>query len=296
MKMLNGVSVMLNRTISERISIETVAAGGLWNFIADPRQLETVMFNLAINARDAMPDGGKLTLEVYNARLDIAYAENDPDLEPGQYVCFAVTDNGTGMDPETASHAFEPFFTTKEVGEGSGLGLSMAYGFAKQSGGHIKIYSELGEGTTIKLYLPRTPDPMPVETEEPKSRQGAVVGARVLVVEDDPSVLKTMIGYLRSLKCDVASATNSTDAVELVSQHQDFDIFLVDVVLPGQLTGHRLAEALLEKCPNATVVFISGYTENAIIHNGQLDPDVRLLQKPFSKAELAATLLRALKA
>jgi signal transduction histidine kinase/DNA-binding response OmpR family regulator len=284
-RLIQGMSDLLQRTLSEQIQIESVIAGGLWNTLVDPIQVESAILNLAINSRDAMREGGKLTIEVGNAFLDEAYAAEHAEVTAGQYVMLAVTDTGTGMAPAVAARAFEPFFTTKQEGEGTGLGLSMVWGLVKQSGGHIKIYTELGLGTTIKLYLPRER-----RAEQSLGTQdSSVVGGdeRVLVVEDDISVRQTAVDMLRQLGYQVATSESGEQAVVLLKTGTPFDLLFTDVVMPGSIGSRELARQAQALLPGLRVLFTSGYTENAVIHHGRLDPGVHLLSKPYGIEELA---------
>jgi CheY-like chemotaxis protein len=287
-RVIRDMGELLRRTLGEDIEVEAVIAGGLWNTLVDPSQVESTVLNLAINARDAMPDGGKLTLEVANAHLDDAYAANHNDVTPGQYVMLAVTDTGTGMVPEVMSRVFEPFFTTKPEGKGTGLGLAQAYGFTKQSGGHIKIYSEAGHGTTIKLYLPRTRR----ETDAP-----AVIGAgraeggteRILVVEDDEGVRAAVVDMLGELGYRVSLAGNAEAALAMLKDEAP-DLIFTDVVMPGRLSTREFTRQAQDMHPKVRILYTSGYTQNAIVHNGKLDDDALLLSKPYRKDELARKL------
>jgi PAS domain S-box-containing protein len=287
-KLVAGMSDLLRRTIGEAILVETVLAGGLWATLADANQLENALINLAVNARDAMPDGGKLTIETANSHLDEAYARMHDEVEPGQYVGIFITDTGIGMSAETVAQAFEPFFTTKDIGQGTGLGLSQVYGFIKQSGGHVKIYSEIGEGTTVKLYLPRhrgTED-MAGEREEtrelPRGR-----GETVLVVEDDPDVRDYTIEIVGELGYTVLSAGDGATALRLLNSHREVSLLFTDVGLPGGMNGRQLAEQALRRHPRLKVLYTTGYARNAIVHQGRLDPGVEVVFKPFTAAALA---------
>jgi PAS domain S-box-containing protein len=277
---------LLRRALGERIEVETVLAGGLWTALADGNQLENVILNLAINARDAMPEGGRLTIEVANVVLDEQYTAGVADLEPGQYVMLAVSDTGHGMPPEVAAQAFEPFFTTKPAGQGTGLGLSMAYGFAKQSGGHIRIYSEPGHGTSIKLYLPRS---LEKELEAPRPAAGPVEGGSetILVVEDDLAVQATVVQTLQRLGYRVLRASDAQAALSILQSGVQVDLLFTDVVMPGPLRSTELAQRARHLLPGLAVLFTSGYTHNAIIHGGRLDPGVELLSKPYRQEDLA---------
>ncbi|HTJ63450.1 MAG TPA: PAS domain-containing protein [Alphaproteobacteria bacterium] len=278
---------LLRRTVPENIEIRFVP-NGTWKCEADSGQLQNALLNLVVNARHAMPDGGRLTLETGNARLDEDYSAAHAEVRPGEYVVIAVSDTGTGMSPEVIARAFEPFFTTKEVGKGTGLGLSMVYGFAKQSLGHVNIYSELGEGTTVRLYLPRSGGTGVDRAKAvPHSSQGSEI---ILLVEDDADMARMTSRLLRSLGYRVMTAARAEPALEIVQRGTPFDLLLTDVVLPGSMNGRALADEVERQRPGTRVVFMSGYTENAILHHGRLDEGVHLLQKPFLKRELAAKL------
>ena len=286
-RVIRDMSDMLRRTLGENIQIETVIAGGLWNTLVDPNQVENTVLNMAINARDAMPDGGKLTLEVANAFLDDAYAVTHAEVSPGQYVMLAVTDTGTGMTPEVLSRVFEPFFTTKPEGKGTGLGLAQAFGFTKQTGGHIKIYSELGHGTTIKLYLPRTRR----ETDMLDAAQPPAEGGHehILMVEDDEGVRAAVSDMLADLGYRVSRAENAEGALRLLRKEKP-DMIFTDVVMPGSIPTREFTRRAQEMHPGLRILYTSGYTQNAIVHNGKLDDDALLLSKPYRKDELARKL------
>ena len=287
-KLVSGMSEMLHRTLGETYSVETVLGSGLWKVEVDPNQLETALLNLAVNARDAMPGGGKLTIETANTHLDRAYAEINSGAIPGQYVVLCVSDTGSGMDRETVERAFEPFFTTKGVGKGTGLGLSMVYGFVKQSGGHLKIYSEEGEGTTVKIYLPRHLGSVPdTENGEQDERvPGGDPSATILVCEDDDDVRALSVESLRGLGYTVVEAVDGEAALRLLQGDMPVDLLFTDVVLPG-MTGAVLAKKARELRPDLKVLFTTGYARNAIVHHGRLDPGVELLSKPFTYTDLA---------
>jgi two-component system NtrC family sensor kinase len=302
-RLVQGMSELLRRTIGETVTIETVLAGGLWKAAVDPNQLESAILNLAINSRDAMPDGGQLTIETANCHLDERYAQAaGEDVKAGQYVMVAVTDNGTGMSREVMSHAFDPFFTTKPLGVGTGLGLSMVYGFAKQSGGHIGIYSEMGEGTTIKLYFPRLTEQGSIpswEVREPDTRSPLPGGREtLLVVEDDEQVNRFAVEALEERGYRVVTAPDGPAALTLLDGLSDakVDLLLTDVILPGGMNGRQLADAVAQRRPGTKVLYITGYTRNAIIHHGRLDPDIELLTKPFTAEALARKLRQILDA
>ncbi len=270
-------------------------APDLWPALADSGQVENSLLNLAINARDAMPEGGKLTIETANANLDEDYAANNAEVVPGDYVVMAVTDTGTGMPPDVLAHVFEPFFTTKEVGKGTGLGLSMIYGFAKQSGGHLKIYSEVGHGTTVRLYLPRQLSESVKAASVPSSPAPSKGGGEtILVVEDNPDVRRLVLRQLRDLGYVVIEAANGPQALKILEDGAAIDLLFTDVVMPGGMTGRQLAEAAKGRRPNLKTLFTSGYTEDSILRLGKLDPGVRLLSKPYRKHELATRIREAL--
>lgn len=286
---ISDMDDMLRRVLGETIEIEMIKAGGLWSISADPHQLENVLLNLAINARDAMPGGGKLTIEIGNAMLDDGYVASEPDITPGQYVMFAISDTGCGMSPEVLERACEPFFSTKPEGHGTGLGLSMAYGFVKQTGGHFKIYSEEGHGTTFKLYFPRSFD---VEASIATIHAGAgpaTVGGdeTILVVEDDLAVQGTVVELLGSMGYRVLKADNADSALGILKSGLPINMLFTDVVMPGQLRSPELARHAKGLHPNIVVLFTSGYTQNAIVHGGRLDPGVELLSKPYGREQLA---------
>jgi PAS domain S-box-containing protein len=292
-RFVTGMEDMLRRTLGEAIEIETIVSGGLWNTFADPMQVENALLNLAINARDAMEGSGRLTVEVGNAFIDDEYARSHADVQPGQYVMLAVTDTGCGMAPEVQAMVFEPFFSTKPEGKGSGLGLSMVYGFVKQSGGHVKIYSEVGQGTTVKMYLPRANQAedviVPVEAEP-------VTGGTetILVAEDDDEVRATVVETLTELGYRVLKARDAASALSVVESGVPIDLLFTDVVMPGPLKSPELARRARERLPGISVLFTSGYTENAIVHGGRLDPGVELLSKPYSREALARKLRQVL--
>ena len=285
-RLIQEVTDMLRRTLGERIEIECIVAGGLWNTLVDRSQVENALLNLAINARDAMPEGGKLTFEVANAFLDETYAAQHAEVMAGQYVMVAVSDTGTGMTPEVIARVFEPFFTTKKEGHGTGLGLSQVYGFVKQSGGHIKIYSEIGQGTTLKLYLPRTRAP---QEDAGTLALGPVEGGgdSILVVEDDESVRIAAFDTLTALGYTVYKASNAEEALTILNSGASIDLLFTDVVMPGPINTRELARRAQALQPNIVVLYTSGYTPNAIVHNGKLDEGVFLLGKPYRRDELA---------
>ena len=294
-RLVAGMSELLRRTLGEQVRLETVLAGGVWRVEADPGQLENAILNLAINGRDAMPDGGRLTIETQNAHLDEAYAARNGDLSPGQYVMVAVTDSGTGMAPDVAAQALEPFFTTKGVGKGTGLGLSQVFGFVKQSGGHLKIYSEPGEGTTVKIYLPRSHGNV-AELDAPRGAAELPRGRPdelIVVVEDEEGVRVTNVETLRDLGYTVVHAANGEEGLHLLDSHGGATLLFTDVVMPG-MNGRELCKLACERHPGLRVLFTTGYTRNAIVHDGRLDPGVALLSKPFTAAQLAQRVRAAI--
>jgi PAS domain S-box-containing protein len=294
-RLLSGMSDMLHRTLDETIAVKLVCAAGLWSTMADANQLENAILNLAVNARDAMPGGGNLCIETQNTYLDESYATN-ADIETGQYVMVAVSDTGVGMTPDIRSKVFEPFFTTKPPGQGTGLGLAQVYGFIKQSGGHCSIYSEPGEGTTVKIYLPRlagTPDFPGVPTLSTAAPQQGQ-GQTVLVVEDEPGVRSFSTEVLADLGYHVLSAESGHDALRLCEAKPAIHLLFTDVVLGGGLNGRQLAEEIGRVHPGIIVLFTTGYTRNAIVHHGRLDEGVHFIGKPFTAAALAAKVTKLL--
>ena len=295
-RLVGSLSEMLTRTVGETVAVETILGSGLWPTFVDVSQLENAVVNLVVNARDAMPEGGRITIETANASLDEAYCRQFGDVAPGQYVLLSVTDTGTGISPENLSKVFEPFFTTKSASTRTGLGLAMIYGFVKQSKGHIRMYSEVGHGTTAKIYLPRmagaarigsAPEAARAESgQAPRARAGEVA----LVVEDDEDVLASTVGLLRELGYSVVAARNGPDALALLKASERIDILFTDVVLPQGMNGRMLAIEAAALRPALPVLFTTGYARNAIVHNGQLDPDVQFLPKPYTQRELAQKL------
>jgi PAS domain S-box-containing protein len=282
----------LQRSLGETIAVEAVGSAGIWPVEVDAHQLEAALLNLAVNARDAMPNGGKLTIETSNAFLDQDYCRVNPEVMPGQYVMIAVSDNGTGMTKDVADRAFEPFFSTKGVGQGTGLGLSQVYGFIKQSRGHIKIYSEVGEGTSVKIYLPRLLEDID-RSDEDRQAADTVEGPgheTILVVEDDRDVRAYLVELLRDLNYRVLSAHDAVSALGMIETRDiRIDLLLTDVVLPG-MNGRQLAEQAKNRRPDLKVLFTTGYSRNAIVHHGRLDPGVAMIQKPITQDALAARI------
>jgi CheY-like chemotaxis protein len=285
------MSELLRRTLGESITIETVLGGGLWHVFADPNQLENSILNLAVNARDAMPEGGKLTIETANSHLDEVYASKQQEVQPGQYVMLALSDTGIGMTKEVLESAFDPFFTTKEADHGTGLGLSQVYGFVKQSNGHVKIYSELGEGTTVRIYLPRLAGDATVDEEIAAGSMPSGDGSEiVLLVEDDEAVREINASILRELNYAVVEAEDGAKALQILELVPNIRLLFTDVGLPHGMNGRQLAEAALRLRPNLRVLFTTGYARNAIVHHGRLDPGIDLISKPFTAAALATKI------
>ncbi|NWK97781.1 histidine kinase [Sphingobium lactosutens] len=295
-KLVGGMSEMLRRTIGEDMRVESVLAGGLWRASIDANQLENAILNLCVNARDAMPGGGRLTIETGNAHLDDAYAVSHAEVTPGQYVMVSVADSGTGMPADVAERAFDPFFTTKGVGKGTGLGLSQVFGFVKQSRGHVKIYSEPGEGTIVKIYLPRhygeenaVGYAMPTADSLPRA-QGEEI---ILLVEDEERVRHMSVDSLRELGYTVVQATDGEQALEMLTIQPRIDMLFTDIVMPG-INGRVLADRARETRPGLKILYTTGYTRNAIVHNGMLDPGVAFIAKPFTLDQLATKVRQVL--
>jgi PAS domain S-box-containing protein len=291
--LVRDMADLLHRTLGEQIELESVLSPRLWIVEIDQNQLESAILNLAVNARDAMPSSGKLTIETQNTFLDESYAATDTEVRPGQYVMISVSDTGSGMSKSTLARAFEPFFTTKELGRGTGLGLSMVYGFVKQSGGHVTIYSEEGEGTTVKLYFPRHLSSAETLGEEGNEPEYPSEDEVVLVVEDNPEVRAFSVMSLSELGYRVLQATDAEAALSILRSDQRVDLLFTDVVLPGR-TGKSLADESAIARPGLKVLFTTGYSRNAIVHHGRLDAGVRLLQKPFTFDQLASRVREAL--
>jgi PAS domain S-box-containing protein len=292
-RLVAGMDGLLRRTLGEGVRIELVQGAGLWQAMIDPAALETAILNLAINARDAMPNGGCLTIATANTHIDEAYARMRNEVRPGQYVAVSITDNGIGMSPEVAKQAFEPFFTTKDIGKGSGLGLSMVYGFLKQSRGHVSLYSEPDKGTTVRMYLPRAL----AGAEQPAAADAMVPlpqgTERVLLVEDDDLVRTYSESQLRLLGYTVVAVSDGQSALQALSRGP-FDLLFTDVVLPGGLNGRQLADQARRLRPQLKVLYTSGYTSDAIVHDGRLEPGVDLISKPYRQQDLAFKLRRVL--
>jgi signal transduction histidine kinase/ActR/RegA family two-component response regulator len=278
---------LLRRTLGEPVELVTRLGREVWPTEVDPSQLQTALVNLALNARDAMPNGGRLTIETQNAVLDAAYARHNADVTPGDYVMLAVSDSGAGIPKSDLERVFEPFFTTKEAGKGSGLGLSMVYGLTKQSGGHIKIYSEVGQGTTVRLYLPRGRTAGTADAAAATAKEIVMGSETILVVEDDPLVREFVVGQLDALGYATEVAENAAEALARLDKMERVDLLFCDVILTGGVNGKQLADEAVRRKPGLKVLFTSGYTEDAIMHNGRLDPGVLLLTKPYRMADLA---------
>jgi signal transduction histidine kinase len=280
--LVHGMEELIRRTVGPEIEVEVVGASGLWPALVDPHQLENALLNLCINARDAMPRGGRITVETANKWLD-AYAARKHDIPPGRYLSLCVTDTGTGMSGDVIAKAFDPFFTTKPIGQGTGLGLSMIYGFAVQSGGQVRIYSEVGEGTTVCIYLPRHHgtveeiDPLAALSEVQRAEQGETV----LVVDDEPTVRMLVTEVLEELGYAAIEAADSASGLKVLQSDVRVDLLITDVGLPGGMNGRQMADAGRERRPDLKVLFITGYAENAVVGNGHLEPGMAVLTKPF---------------
>ncbi len=289
-KYLPGIADFLQRALGEMIQIEVVGAPGLWPVEVDVAQLESTLVNLAINSRDAMPNGGKLTVEAMNQTLDHGYSRVNPEIAPGQYLLIAVSDTGHGMSQEVLGRVFEPFFTTKEIGQGTGLGLSQVYGFVKQSGGHVKIYSEPGQGTSVKLYFPRAKPSADAAADDEQEAPGSMARETILVCEDDKDLRAYLMDVLRELDYRVIGAHDAVAALGFLERHGvRIDLMLTDVVMPG-MNGRELSDRARQLRPGLKVLFMSGYSRNAVVHQGRVDRDVQLIQKPVALTELAVRI------
>jgi CheY-like chemotaxis protein len=290
-RLIAGMEDMLRRTVGPAIELETVLSASLWPTLCDPNQLETAILNLCINARDAMPDGGRLTVETQNSWIDERSAK-ERDLQSGQYVAICVTDTGSGMTPEVLARAFDPFYTTKPMGQGTGLGLSMVYGFTRQSNGQVRLYSEVGSGTTVRIYLPRHFGEAEAEAEPPQFEAMAHAGAgeTVLIVDDEPTVRMLITEVLEELGYAAIEAADSVSGMKVLNSDVRIDLLITDVGLPGGLNGRQMADAARGKRPGLKVLFITGYAENAAIGNGHLQPGMHVLAKPFAMDKLAARI------
>ncbi len=298
-KLVAGMAEMIRRTLGECISVETVLGSGLWRAHVDPHQLESALLNLAVNARDAMPDGGKMTVETSNAYIDDHYARQQAEVQEGQYVLLAVTDTGFGMSADVIAKAFDPFFTTKSLGKGTGLGLSQVFGFVKQSGGHIKIYSEPGQGTTVKIYLPRFvgEGEIPAPSRD-MSGDAALRGSEetlVLIVEDEDRMRSVAVAMFKDLGYSALAAQNAIEALALIDANPGVSLLFTDVVMPD-MSGRALAEEALRRRPDLKVIFTTGFSRNAVIHNGVLDRGVNFLPKPFTIDQLAQKVIAVIRA
>jgi CheY-like chemotaxis protein len=291
-RLVSGMEELVRRTVGPEIAVEAVAAGGLWTTLVDPNQLENALLNLCINARDAMPDGGRLTIETGNKWLDHR-AARDRDLPPGQYVTLCVSDTGTGMTPEVARRAFDPFFTTKPIGVGTGLGLSMIYGFVRQSGGQARIYSEPGQGAMVCLYLPRflgAAADADASAEAAETVPRAEQGETVLVVDDEPTVRMLVADVLEDLGYTAIEAADGAAGLKVLQSPARIDLLVTDVGLPGGMNGRQVADAARALRPALKVLFITGYAENAVLGHGHLDPGMHVLTKPFAMDALASRI------
>ena len=289
-QLLAGMSDFFRRTLGENIDLEIVGGAGLWQIEVDPSQMEAAILNLVVNDKDAMADAGKLTIETSNAFIDESYSQQNADIPVGQYVQISVSDTGAGMSREVQDRAFDPFFTTKQPGQGTGLGLSQVYGFVKQSGGHVKIYSEVGEGTTIKIYLPRAHVAASAERQTDTPVVGGTGSETILVVEDEADVRSYLVETLQDLNYRVHEAPDGSAALALFDADSfEVDLLLTDIVMPG-INGRQLADELNKRQPGVRVLFMTGYSRNAIVHQGRLDPGVSLLQKPLTQMVLAAKI------
>jgi signal transduction histidine kinase len=295
---INGLMLeaakLLHPTLGEHIEITPILADDAWAAMVDPNQLTTAILNLALNARDAMPNGGKLALESRNVYLDEGYAGMNSEVTVGHYVMVAVSDSGTGIPSHLLEKVFDPFFTTKGVGKGTGLGLSMVFGFVKQSGGHIKIYSEEGHGTSVKIYLPRATGSTQTAAEAQASSKIAGGNELILIVEDDAMVRKYVRTQIGGLGYATLEAANGAEALEVIDANAQIDLLFTDVIMPGAMNGRQLVDEALKRRPGLKTLFTSGYTENAIVHHGRLDSGVLLLAKPYRKSELARMIRTAL--
>jgi PAS domain S-box-containing protein len=289
--LVSGMEELIRRTLGPSLTMEIVLAAGLWNCLCDPNQLENAILNLCINARDAMPTGGTLTVETANTWVDDA-AARDRDMERGQYVAICVTDTGSGMSAEAITRAFEPFYTTKPAGQGTGLGLSMVYGFAKQSGGQVRIYSELGQGTTVKIYLPRHVGKSDEQADDAETAElpRAEKGETVLVVDDEPTIRMLIGDTLSELGYRAIEVADAASGLKVLESDVNIDLLVTDVALPGGMDGKEMADAARAKRPNLKVLFITGYAENAAIANGHLEPPMEVMSKPFAMDKLATRI------
>jgi len=286
-QLISGMEELIRRTVGPSVEVEVVGAGGIWPTRVDRSQLESALLNLCINARDAMPDGGRITIETANKWLD-ERAAKERELPPGQYVSLCVTDTGTGMAPDVIAQAFDPFFTTKPIGQGTGLGLSMIHGFVRQSGGQVRIYSEFGKGTTMCLYLPRfIGQAEEVEKDEMLTITDSVGGATVLVIDDEPTIRMLMVEVLEEAGYIVVDAGDGVAGLKILQSDIRIDLLITDIGLPGGMSGRQLAEAARARRPDLKVLFITGFAENAAVGHGHLDPGMQMMTKPFVMAALA---------
>jgi signal transduction histidine kinase len=295
-RLVAGMEELIRRTMGPTVHMEVIGAGGLWPSLVDPNQLENALLNLCISARDAMPDGGRLTIETANKWLD-ERAAKERELPPGQYVSLCVTDTGTGMSPDVIAHAFEPFYTTKPMGQGTGLGLSMIYGFARQSGGQIRIYSELGKGTTMCLYLPRHDQNVAVDerSADPSEARPSGDGEVVLVIDDEPTIRMLIADVLEELGYSIMEASDGPSGMRVLQSDARIDLLITDVGLPNGMNGRQVADAARQMRPNLKVLFITGYAENAVVGNGHLGKGMQLIAKPFEMNALVRKIRELVK-
>jgi signal transduction histidine kinase/CheY-like chemotaxis protein len=286
-RLLHELAELVRRTVGPAVEVETVAASGLWPTLVDDNQLENALLNLCINARDAMPDGGRITIETANRWIDARGAAQHR-LEPGQYVTICVSDTGTGIDKDDLDRVFDPFFTTKPIGQGTGLGLSMVYGFARQSHGHVRIYSELGQGTMVCIYLPRHDGPG--DEDEPPAQGAAApaqAGETILVIDDEPMVRMLIVDSLEDLGYGCLDAGDGPSGLKLLEANPHIDLLVTDVGLPGGLNGRQVAERARQLRPGLRILFVTGYAENAVLNHGHIERGMEVLTKPFAVDELA---------
>jgi CheY-like chemotaxis protein len=288
--LVSGMEELIHRTVGSNLRLETVLAAGLWSCFCDPNQLENAILNLCINARDAMPNGGAITVETANSWMDDSAAK-ERDMQPGQYVAICVTDTGSGMSEEVIARAFDPFFTTKPAGQGTGLGLSMVYGFARQSNGQVRIYSELGQGTTVKIYLPRHTGKAEEEAAQSEIAQlPPGEGETILIVDDEPTIRMLIGDTLTELGYRGIEAADAATGLKVLESDVNIDLLITDVGLPGAMNGKDMADKARARRPKLKVLFITGYAQNAAITNGHLDPHMQVMSKPFSMEKLAARI------
>jgi len=294
--LLTDAAGLLRATLGENIEINAILAEDTAPALVDPGQLTTAILNLALNSRDAMPGGGQITLESSNVVLDESYPGSTSEVAAGNYVMIAVSDSGCGIAARNLDRVFEPFFTTKEAGQGTGLGLSMVYGFIKQSNGHIRVYSEVGHGTTIKIYLPQAVESAPSPAEDSSKPHIERGDEAILIVEDDVLVRKYVVAQVQSLGYRTLVASNASEALAIIDNGEKIDLLFTDVIMPGSINGRQLAVEAVNRRPSLKVLYTSGYTQDTMVHHGRLDADVLLLAKPYRKVDLAKMIRMALAA